>query len=1103
MTCSKDSTRLAICLSVFATLALSLLVPAPGWTQVAGSTLSGAVRDSSGAAIPQAQVSIKNVATGVVTAIVSNANGLYSAPNLLPGSYQMSASAPGFAMEVQTGITLTVGGQQVLDFTLQVGQVVQKVEVTGAAPLMQLASSTVGSVVDSNTVVELPLNGRDWTSLAVLTPGVNVVADQFAVAGNSGNSGRASRGFGSAMTISGTRPQENAYRLDGISVVDYADSGPGSAVGQTLGVDAVQEFSVLTSNYDAEYGRTSGGVINATTRSGTNQYHGDAYGFYRDEALDSKGFFDKSRLPFHRDQYGGSVGGPIQKGKTFFFVNYEGLGQDLENTFVNIVPSQDARNGIIHNANGTTTDITVNPLVAPFLGFYPLPNAGLIAPGNTGNFDVAAPLIEHENFVTTRIDRKFSDKDSVSGTYLYNHATNSRPQDGLDNVTVGGITGQVMTALQESHTFSPSLVNVVRVGYNRVEAEDNVSLAALNPLAADTSLGTFPNRTAPQITVTGLAAFNGGLEGLGPVDYIWNSYQIYDDAFKTVGNHSLKFGFAFERMQTHEVVPGRINGSFAFSSLTNFLTNIPQNFQASVQSATTPRNVRQSLFGGYLQDDWRVRRNLTINLGIRYEPVTVPTEIDSKLANLPTYTSPYSALHLGSPYYQNPTLRNFEPRVGFAWDPFHNGKTVVRGAFGIFDVLPLAPEDLVAVSQSAPFAQVITKSASQLPAGSFPTQAASFTGTIPPTALTVASTEHNPPANYMQIWNLNIQRELTGSTTLTIGYVGNHGVHMLNLADEADVVLPTQTPQGLLWPSPAGTRINPGIGTIQALYWGGDSEYHALTAQLTKRMSHGLQVQGSYTWGRSIDTGSGVTKTSQYSNSITSLFWFCKTCRRGLSDFNIAQTLVVNYIWDVPTVESWGTIASRVLGGWQLGGIVTAETGLPVTPLISGDPLGEQGSKPYDFPNRLTGPGCGSAVNPGNVSNYINLNCFALPSVPASLAAECLPASFSGAATPPPSGQVYCANLLGNVKRNSVIGPGLATWDFSLFKNNYIPRISESFNLQFRAEVFNILNRANFATPTDNMTLFNNKGASVAGAGALDTLSTTQREIQFGLKLIW
>ncbi|MGB9067870.1 MAG: TonB-dependent receptor [Candidatus Acidiferrales bacterium] len=1100
----RNSRQLAICLITIASVALGLimLVPSPVRAQVVGATMSGKVMDASGSTIPQAHISIKNLATGVDTPVVTNANGVYSAPNLLPGSYEVSASAAGFAMEVQTGITLTVGGQQVLDFTLQVGQVVQKVEVTGAAPLMQLASSTVGSVVDSNTVVELPLNGRDWTSLAILQNGVNVVPDQSAVAGNTGSSGRATRGFGTAMSISGTRPQQNNYRLDGISIVDYAGAGPGSAVGVAMGVDAIQEFSVLTSNYDAEYGRTSGGVINATTRSGTNEYHGDAYGFYRDQALDSKGYFDSSRLPFHRDQYGGSVGGPIQKGKTFFFVNYEGLGSTQGGTVVSNVPSQDARNGIIHNANGTTTDITVNPLVAPFLGFYPLPNAGLIGVGNTGLFDLPASILFHENFVTGKVDEKFSDKDSMSGTYLYNHATNARPQDGLDDVEAAGITGQQMTSLQWTHAFSPSLVNVLRGGYNRVEVADNLSTDAINPLAADLSLGTFPGRTAATLTVTGLAVFNGGLEGLGPVNFAWNSFQVYDDAFKTIGAHSLKFGFAFERMQTNEIIPGHENGTFVFSSLTNFLTNVPQSFNGSLQSAVTPRDVRQSLFGGYIQDDWRVRSNLTINLGLRYEPLTVLTEVDNKLANLPTYTSPYSALRLGSPYYSNPTLLNFAPRVGFAWDPFHDSKTVVRGAFGIFNVLPLASGDVETLSQSAPYALVI--SLATLAPGSFPYGPGSGTGPIPQNQLTVASIQNPPPRNYMMIWNMNIQRQLTRSTAVTVAYVGNRGIHMLVPGRDADVVLPQQdTPEGLLWPSTPGTRINPGLGAIQDQYWGGDSYYDALSAQVTKTMSHGLQVQGSYTWGKGIDTGSSVSKYNQYNNSLSNPFWFCESCWRGLTDFNVAQTLVVNYIWDVPTSKNLGAVASHVLGGWELGGIITAETGVPITPLISGDPLGEKSGQPYDFPDRLTGPGCGSAVNPGNVSNYINLNCFGLPSVPASVAAECSAGSFSGAATPPPSGQVYCANLLGNARRNSVIGPGLATWDFSLFKNNYIPRISESFNLQFRAEVFNILNRANFGTPVDNSTLFNNKGALVAGAGALDNLSTEPRQIQFGLKLIW
>jgi hypothetical protein len=1102
-----DCRKIALSLLPLVALGLVLLISAPGRAQVAGATLSGTVTDASGSVVTQAQILIKNVATGITTTAPTNADGLYSAPNLLPGNYEVTASATGFRTEVRSGISLTVGAQQVLNIALQVGQTTQQIQVEGAAPAVELASSTINAVVSSNTIVDLPLNGRDWTLLAALQPGVSAVTTQRP---NNASGPKGNRGYGQEMSISGTRPQLNNYRLDGISIVDYAGGSPGSALGVALGTDAVEEFSVSTSNQSAEYGRTSGGVINAITRSGTNQIHGDAYWFLRDEGLDARNFFDSNNLPpFHRNQFGASVGGPIQKDKTFFFADYEGFRQTLGAANLDIVPSADARNGIVHpdgvtectigvaspgcmlmNSAGT---VGVDPLVQPFLGLYPLPNAGLIAPGDTGFFNIATNQISTENYTTARVDRKFSEKDSVFATFLWDKALGDAP-DPLNDVLVGNESRRYMGALEESHVFSPSLVNSVRGGFSRVAVLVSGNVQAINPLVTEESLSSEPGVAGLAVfSVPGINGFVGG--GVGKFtfnNYTWNSFQAYDDASLTKGVHSIKFGFAFERMQINILFPANPTGAFTFGSLTAFLTNQPSSFTGGVPGTFSPRGIRQSLFGGYVQDDWRMRPNLTLNLGLRYEAVTVPTEVQNKLAVLPTLTS--SLPHLGSPYFQNPTKRDFEPRVGFSWDPFRNGKTAVRGAFGIFDALPLNYEFNQAQVQTAPFAEQF--SASNLAQGSFPFGAATPNGSAG-LQLTSSYIEQNPHRNYVMIWNLNVQRELTPSTNVMLGYVGNHGVHMLDRMDDIDIVLPVNTPQGLLFPSPpgSGTRLNPGVGAIIGAYWGGDSEFDALEAQVTKRMSHGFQVQGSYTWGKGIDTGSASVLGDPFTNSISSLFFFCKSCRRGLSDYSIAQTLVVNYLWSVPTPSRWGNIGSHALGGWELGGIITAETGVPITPLIGGDPLGLSSTDPYDFPDRLTGPGCGgNPVNPGNVGNYIKLNCFAVPMASPAIAAQCTPFS----AVPG-----SCSNLAGNAGRNSVIGPGLVTLDFSLFKNNYIKRISESFNAQFRAEFFNILNRANFATPFANEALFDQTGTTIGGAGALAQTSTPAREIQFAIKIIF
>jgi len=345
-------------------------------------------------------------------------------------------------------------------------------------------------------------------------------------------------------------------------------------------------------------------------------------------------------------------------------------------------------------------------------------------------------------------------------------------------------------------------------------------------------------------------------------------------------------------------------------------------------------------------------------------------------------------------------------------------------------------------------------------------------------------------------WNFNVQRQLRPELTAMVAYVGSRGVHQLFRADEMNMVMPTLTPVGYLWPFPAGSGkvLNPNFGRIDNATWGSNSFYDALELQIVKRMSHGFQVQGSYTWGKSIDEGSGSLLGDPFGNGISSLFWFDRKLRRGLSDFNVGQNLVINYTWNVTAPKSLKGAAGWALGGWQLGGILQARTGLPFTTTVGGDPLGTNDNDPWAFPNRLSRPGCGSDVNPGNTNNYIKLNCFSVPMATPSIAAVCTPFS----AVPG-----SCSNLLGNAGRNSLIGPGLLNFDFSLFKNNHIKRISENFNVQFRAEFFNIFNRANFASPTDNFTLFDQTGASVSGAGLIDSTSTTAREIQVALKLIW
>jgi hypothetical protein len=1007
---------------------------------------------------------------------------------------------------------------------LRVGSLIETVEVQSEVPAVQTSSSDISSVVNATTVRELPLNGRSWTDLAQLQAGVSAIHTQpdFSAGTDRGN-----RGFGQQLTISGARPQQNNYRLDGVSLNDYANGAPGSVLGGSLGVDAIEEFSVITSNYEADYGKTSGGVVNAITRSGTNQIHGSAYEFLRNSKLDAKNYFDdptKPIPPFKRNQFGGTLGGPIVKNHTFFFADFEAIRQSKGITTVATVPSQAARGGTLcsnpDNPNNvcTPTTVTVDPAAQSYFTFYHLPNQGAVSGsnGDLGIYSFAGQQVVNENFLTARVDHRLSERDSLFGTYMYDKTPYSSP-DGLNNVEFNTLTARQFLAIEETHIFTPQFANSIRIGGNHEAVNNNQSLKAINPDAARTDLGVggtaFAGRTAAQVLFSGgISDFTGGVGGSPTYYYHWNSLQAYDDAFYTKGTHSIRFGAAFEREFLNVVADTDPNGIWHFGTLQDFLTNNPSKFQGGIANTLSPRNLRQNIFGLYLQDDWRWKPNVTLNLGLRYEMSTVPSETSGKIANLQNITDAlpvcgtlkYGGCSGTGPFFNNPTLHNFEPRVGFAWDPFRNGKTAVRGGIGLFDVLPLPYQFVLMTTQSAPFFSYTSTnnppSLCTAPLNLCPNPFPNFGGqnvTFPANTLRSTFVQH-PKRDYIVQWNFNIQQQLTPTVAAMVAYVGSRGIHQPFKVDEADLVIPTLTQYGYLW-SPSGTVINPKYGSIRGLFYEGHSYYNALEAQLSKRLSHGFQVQGVFTWAKSMDTSSASVAGDTFGNSISSLDWFDMRLSRGLSDFNVDKTLVVNGTWQLGTPKTLSAPAQWALGGWELGLIFTASGGVPFTPTwgTGSDPALTQSSDDWAYPNRLGGAGCSTLTNPGNPVNYIKTNCFIVPVWPGdqtSWAANCV-------------GPVYpqCFNLRGNSGRNIMVGPGVTSLDFSVFKNNYIKSISERFNIQFRAEIFNILNHPNFAPPIQgvNTDIFDGTGTPNPTAGLLTRTTTTAREMQFALKVIF
>jgi hypothetical protein len=513
---------------------------------------------------------------------------------------------------------------------------------------------------------------------------------------------------------------------------------------------------------------------------------------------------------------------------------------------------------------------------------------------------------------------------------------------------------------------------------------------------------------------------------------------------------------------------------------------------------------------------------------------TVISETSGKLANLRNITD--AAAHLGNPFFGNPTLRDFEPRFGFAWDPLKNGKTAVRGGIGMFDVHPLPYQFVLLATQAVPFFSytvVKTPTAVCPPANPCPTPFFNFGNqaiSFPANRLRTTYTDPNPKRTYVTQWNLNVQQQLAPNLTAMVAYVGSRGVHQPFRVDDANLTIPTRTTAGYVWPFDSTGApldpINPNFGSIRGMFYKGSSVYHAMELQMVKRMSHGFQVQGTYTWSKSIDTSSASVAGDTFGNSISSLDWFDLKLSRGLSDFNVGRTLVVNGTWELPTPKYSSGAARWGLGGWELGLIFTASDGIPFTPTwgTGSDPANTSSGDDWAYTNRLSGPGCKTLTNSRNVNNYIKNECFQVPTAPdlAFWTANCNPnppslvdsagnqITINNPLNPAADGAGWlpalpCFNLRGNTGRNVIIGPGLTSVDFSVFKNNYIKRISENFNVQFRAEMFNVLNHANFAPPSTptNTDIFDGTGNISSGAGLLTRTTTTAREIQFALKIIF
>ncbi len=1049
-------------MSLFKTFAIKVsflfIVSTAVWAQTTTATISGTVKDETGGVIPGVSVTVISQEMGTTRTAVTDDIGYFQMPRLAVGLYNLRAELSGFQTSIVKGISLQIGREVVINPILRVGEISQMVTVTGETALVDTTSSTVAALVDDKLIRDLPLNGRSFTQLALLQEGI--VTARNAGGSQLGNEGQ-------KISINGTRISQTSFLLDGTEIRNHNNTTAGSVAGVLLGVDTVREFSVITSVASAEFGRFTGGVVNAVTRSGTNELHGSVFEFHRNSALDARNFFDpgESPSPFKRNQFGFTIGGPIRQNKTFFFGSYEALRDRLSTSSHGLVPDADAHRGILPEHLGG--NVGVDPGVQPYLDTFPLPNGPNLGNGS-GSYFFTNPQPINEHYFMTKIDHSFSDSDSLFARYTFDQARKTRVES-MELWTFWSRNLSQYFTLEEKHIFSPTLLNVARVSFNRNAGADGHDPNQIPDLPESMKFIPLPGRGFGYIRTPGLDTW-GPTAWFGS-NVILNRFEYADTLVFTKGQHSVKFGANIARLQYNFLQTSRSRGIYQFQNLANFLQGRVQSFE-SIYGDYITQGMRESLVAFFIQDDYRMTSNLTWNLGLRYEFITNPKEVAGRFGNLDNPMD--TQIRVGNPMFpKNPSLKNYAPRLGFAWSPFGNGKTSLRGGAGIFHDL-IQPVNYYAWPQAnVPFYPRAT-----LRAPSFPD---AFTSLPDPSSLIPGLwVTLQPEQSTITQYNLTLQQEILPETVLSVGYSGSHGTHLSHFAD-ANTARPEYVNGRPFFP-PDAERRNPNFSQIRAFHWDANSFYNAFKVGLRRRFSDGLQLQSSYTYGRSIDDSSNQTSYDGV-GGIHSLFADDHKSSRGLSWFDVRHNWVVNGTYELPFGPgkplggNLNGFAGKLIGGWQLGGIMTLSTGNPINLLISFERSNNQAT--VDIVER-------PSLKPGANNNPV----------------------LSGGRDPnkyydPSVFTVAEAGFFGDLARNTLIGPGVQTVDFSLTKNT---SVGETATVQFRAELFNVLNRANFAGLTGrgaNTVFRSPAGVPSATVGRIRSTSTTGRQIQFALKILF
>ena len=1075
-------------------IGILILLAESGWAQVTG-VVSGRVTDASDAGIPGATVTVRSLETGATRTGTTDQSGAFRIVSVPLGPQEVRAEKTGFKAAIRLGIDLAVGQEAVANLRLEVGTISEQVTVVAETPLVNTTTAAISGLVNERQVKELPLNGRSFDNLITLNPGtINYVLKSPSTSTSNGNT----------FSVAGRRPMDNIFLLNGIEYSGTSQLAvtPGGVSGQLLGIDAVREFNVLTDSYSAQYGKRAGAQVSIVTQSGTNTVHGSLYEFLRNSALDARSTFDKGSVPpFRRNQFGASLGGPLKKDKLFLFGNYEGFRQSLSTTSVSTVP----------DLSTLPSSTVINPAMLKYLALWPAPNGPSLGPGVArATYNPKNPI--HEDFGTVRMDYNLRQQDTLSASYTVDNGNSVIPLSDPLFASALALRNQV-ASLDETHVFSPQLLNTFRAGFSR--SGFNYDSFSTVSFPADLSfVSGFPPggiSVGGAQTTTG----SGALTGAGPSNNanVWNRRNLFtfsDNVSYSAGKHQINAGVWVQRLQDNENTASRQLGIATFGSLTSFLQGTLTNFQV-VPSATTLGF--RSLFGAwYVDDTIRLRRNLTLQLGLRHEFTTGWNEVAGRASN---YITDGKGVLLSNPrvgdslFTENNAKRLFAPRASVAWDPFGKGKTAIRAGFGIY--YSLIDDLAFQVNSLYPYNGLVTYT------GSLPSvvPVARNTAPLPPCGPGIPSAQCSIYAPFgvqpdaqtptVEEWNFTIEQQLDRNTSLRVAYVGSFGYHQFVSLDPNSIpaqicsnpagctaggttsagtpvsaALQSRVPQGAQY-IPVGSRPNPFLSNGFFWYSEGNASYNSLQIDVNRRLTQGFQMRANYTWSKNLDHNSALTIAQ--ANNQPQMIMDRNDLRRdwGPSALDVTHQASISAHYELPIgkgqrwADSAGPVLNRIIGGWQLNEITTLLSGFPFTPLMGSNRSGDGDTRNPDRPNlnpAFTGP-----VVTGNPNQWFNPNAF----------------------TPAPYG------TFGNLGRGVYRGPGLAEVDASVLKNILV---SERISLQFRAEFFNLLNRTNYGSP--NQTVFTNTGTFAApvytpnpSAGLINTLATTPRQLQFGLKLMF